>query len=72
MVRSYTVSMDAFDLFKKLGSGAKFDLKRFAKDAERFKVGFDAKCIIKLTYSGLLFYKTEEIREFQFEMLPHG
>ncbi|KAK9955717.1 hypothetical protein ABG768_015575 [Culter alburnus] len=30
--------MDAFDLFKKLGSGAKFDLKRFAKDAERFKV----------------------------------
>uniref|UniRef100_A0A8C2KFN5 ATP-dependent RNA helicase n=2 Tax=Cyprinus carpio TaxID=7962 RepID=A0A8C2KFN5_CYPCA len=30
--------MDAFDLFRKLGSGAKFDLKRFAKDAERFKV----------------------------------
>uniref|UniRef100_A0A671P7Y8 ATP-dependent RNA helicase n=1 Tax=Sinocyclocheilus anshuiensis TaxID=1608454 RepID=A0A671P7Y8_9TELE len=29
--------MDAFDLFRKLGSGAKFDLKRFAKDAERFK-----------------------------------
>uniref|UniRef100_A0A673MFJ7 ATP-dependent RNA helicase n=1 Tax=Sinocyclocheilus rhinocerous TaxID=307959 RepID=A0A673MFJ7_9TELE len=31
--------MDAFDLFRKLGSGAKFDLKRFGKDAERFKVG---------------------------------
>ncbi|KAI2651066.1 putative ATP-dependent RNA helicase DDX52 [Labeo rohita] len=31
--------MDAFDLFRKIGSGAKFDLKRFAKDAERFKVG---------------------------------
>ncbi|XP_043077581.1 probable ATP-dependent RNA helicase DDX52 [Puntigrus tetrazona] len=30
--------MDAFDLFRKLGSGAKFDLKRFGKDAERFKV----------------------------------
>nr|XP_055036766.1 probable ATP-dependent RNA helicase DDX52 isoform X1 [Misgurnus anguillicaudatus] len=30
--------MDAFDLFRKLGAGAKFDLKRFAKDAERFKV----------------------------------
>ncbi|XDV39086.1 hypothetical protein PO909_008374 [Leuciscus waleckii] len=30
--------MDAVDLFRKLGSGAKFDLKRFAKDAERFKV----------------------------------
>ncbi|TRY57300.1 hypothetical protein DNTS_008892, partial [Danionella cerebrum] len=32
-------SMDAFDLFRKLGSGAKFDLKRFSKDAERFKIG---------------------------------
>uniref|UniRef100_A0A9R1SRB0 Probable ATP-dependent RNA helicase DDX52 n=2 Tax=Cyprinus carpio TaxID=7962 RepID=A0A9R1SRB0_CYPCA len=29
--------MDAFDLFRKLGSGAKFDLKRFGKDAQRFK-----------------------------------
>uniref|UniRef100_A0A8C4F2V4 Probable ATP-dependent RNA helicase DDX52 n=1 Tax=Dicentrarchus labrax TaxID=13489 RepID=A0A8C4F2V4_DICLA len=31
--------MDAFDLFRKLGSGAKFDLKRFGQDAARFKVG---------------------------------
>ncbi|XP_056140976.1 probable ATP-dependent RNA helicase DDX52 [Lampris incognitus] len=31
--------MDAFDLFRKLGAGAKFDLKRFGKDALRFKVG---------------------------------
>ena len=30
--------MDAVDLFRKLGAGAKFDLKRFGKDAERFKV----------------------------------
>jgi len=30
--------MDAADLFRKLGAGAKFDLKRFGKDAERFKV----------------------------------
>ncbi|KAJ0062050.1 hypothetical protein NL108_015268, partial [Boleophthalmus pectinirostris] len=30
--------MDAFDLFRKLGSGAKFDLKRFGQDAARFKV----------------------------------
>lgn len=64
--------MDAVDLFRKLGSGAKFDLKRFAKDAERFKVGFNAKYIIHLTYAGLLFYKTEKIRKFRLEMLPHG
>lgn len=64
--------MDAVDLFRKLGSGAKFDLKRFSKDAERFKVGFDAKYIIKLTYAVLLFNKTKEIREFRLEMLPHG
>nr|XP_040035765.1 probable ATP-dependent RNA helicase DDX52 [Gasterosteus aculeatus aculeatus] len=30
--------MDAFELFRKLGAGAKFDLKRFGKDAARFKV----------------------------------
>ncbi|XP_030637935.1 putative ATP-dependent RNA helicase DDX52 [Chanos chanos] len=30
--------MDAVDLFRKLGAGAKFDIKRFGKDAERFKV----------------------------------
>uniref|UniRef100_A0A3B3STB4 Probable ATP-dependent RNA helicase DDX52 n=1 Tax=Paramormyrops kingsleyae TaxID=1676925 RepID=A0A3B3STB4_9TELE len=29
--------MDAQDLFRKLGAGAKFDFKRFGKDAERFK-----------------------------------
>lgn len=30
--------MDAFDLFRRLGAGASFDLKKFGKDAERFKV----------------------------------
>ncbi|XP_048840541.1 probable ATP-dependent RNA helicase DDX52 [Brienomyrus brachyistius] len=30
--------MDAQDLFRKLGAGAKFDFKKFGKDAERFKV----------------------------------
>ncbi|XP_029469300.1 probable ATP-dependent RNA helicase DDX52 [Rhinatrema bivittatum] len=30
--------MDAFDLFRKLGAGAKFDVKRFSADAERFRV----------------------------------
>ena len=30
--------MDAYDLFKRLGSGAKFDFKRFRSDAERLKV----------------------------------
>uniref|UniRef100_A0A3Q3XFJ8 Probable ATP-dependent RNA helicase DDX52 n=1 Tax=Mola mola TaxID=94237 RepID=A0A3Q3XFJ8_MOLML len=30
--------MDSFELFRKLGAGAKFDLKRFGHDAARFKV----------------------------------
>uniref|UniRef100_A0A8C4ZIZ6 Probable ATP-dependent RNA helicase DDX52 n=1 Tax=Gadus morhua TaxID=8049 RepID=A0A8C4ZIZ6_GADMO len=30
--------MDAVDFFRKLGAGAKFDLKRFGKDAQRFMV----------------------------------
>lgn len=31
-------AMDSFELFRKLGAGAKFDLKRFGQDAARFKV----------------------------------
>uniref|UniRef100_A0A7N5ZYK7 ATP-dependent RNA helicase n=1 Tax=Anabas testudineus TaxID=64144 RepID=A0A7N5ZYK7_ANATE len=30
--------MDAYELFRKLGAGAKFDLKRFSQDAARFKI----------------------------------
>ncbi|XP_068187624.1 probable ATP-dependent RNA helicase DDX52 [Antennarius striatus] len=30
--------MDSFELFRKLGAGAKFDLKRFGQDAARFKI----------------------------------
>lgn len=30
--------MDSFELFRKLGAGAKFDFKRFGQDAARFKV----------------------------------
>ena len=37
-LRDHAVAMDAVDLFRKLGAGAKFDLKRFGKDAQRFKV----------------------------------
>uniref|UniRef100_A0A672HU03 ATP-dependent RNA helicase n=1 Tax=Salarias fasciatus TaxID=181472 RepID=A0A672HU03_SALFA len=33
--------MDAFELFRKLGAGAKFDLKRFGQDAARFKVNLE-------------------------------
>lgn len=30
--------MDAHDLFRRLGAGAKFDLRRFSADAARFQV----------------------------------
>lgn len=33
--------MDSFELFRKLGAGAKFDLKRFGQDATRFKVNVE-------------------------------
>lgn len=32
------VKMDAYDLFRRLGAGAKFDVKRFSADAARFQV----------------------------------
>uniref|UniRef100_A0AC11EDY7 DExD-box helicase 52 n=1 Tax=Ovis aries TaxID=9940 RepID=A0AC11EDY7_SHEEP len=31
--------MDAHDLFRRLGAGAKFDLRRFSADAARFQIG---------------------------------
>ncbi|KAM7333985.1 hypothetical protein ACRRTK_007305 [Alexandromys fortis] len=31
--------MDAYDLFRRLGAGARFDVKRFSADAARFQVG---------------------------------
>lgn len=31
--------MDSYDLFRRLGAGAKFDVKRFSADATRFQVG---------------------------------
>eukprot|EP00069_Balaena_mysticetus_P020540 bmy_02876T0 len=31
--------MDAHDLFRRLGAGAKFDVRRFSADAARFKIG---------------------------------
>lgn len=34
-------AMDSFELFRKLGAGAKFDLKRFGQDAARFKVNLE-------------------------------
>ncbi|ROL50829.1 putative ATP-dependent RNA helicase DDX52 [Anabarilius grahami] len=51
--------MDAFDLFKKLGSGAKFDLKRFAKDAERFKVVKSQSKDSSQQLSGISFFGTD-------------
>lgn len=32
--------VDTNDLFRKLGSGATFDLKRFKNDADQFQVNF--------------------------------
>ncbi|XP_057216988.1 probable ATP-dependent RNA helicase DDX52 isoform X2 [Triplophysa rosa] len=50
--------MDAFDLFRKLGAGAKFNLKRFAKDAERFK-GTKSEILDQL--AGVSFFGTETL-----------
>uniref|UniRef100_A0A2K6G1G2 DExD-box helicase 52 n=1 Tax=Propithecus coquereli TaxID=379532 RepID=A0A2K6G1G2_PROCO len=31
--------MDVHDLFRRLGAGAKFDVRRFSEDAARFQIG---------------------------------
>ncbi|XP_051534011.1 probable ATP-dependent RNA helicase DDX52 [Myxocyprinus asiaticus] len=51
--------MDTFDLFRKLGAGAKFDLKKFAKDAERFKVVKSQSKDSSNQLAGISFFGTE-------------
>ncbi|OCT91941.1 hypothetical protein XELAEV_18014997mg [Xenopus laevis] len=54
--------MDAFDLFRKLGSGARFDLKRFSGDAEKFKLkkGDESNLNSSTALKSLDFFGTEE------------
>ncbi|XP_072517973.1 probable ATP-dependent RNA helicase DDX52 [Salminus brasiliensis] len=54
--------MDAVDLFKRLGAGAKFNFKRFGKDAERFKVGRPQNKEVSKPFDGIGFFgiKTQE------------
>uniref|UniRef100_H2V3E7 Probable ATP-dependent RNA helicase DDX52 n=1 Tax=Takifugu rubripes TaxID=31033 RepID=H2V3E7_TAKRU len=42
--------MDSFELFRKLGAGAKFDLKRFSQDAARFKVNKNVNLLDSCLY----------------------
>lgn len=45
--------MDAYELFQKLSSGAKFDKKRFLGDAQRFQVlveNFQFQVIVSETF----------------------
>ncbi|XP_064612172.1 probable ATP-dependent RNA helicase DDX52 [Liolophura sinensis] len=51
--------MDGFDLFKKLGVGAKFDYKRFQKDAEQLKL-VQPKCSQKDVTKALDFFGDSE------------
>jgi len=50
--------VDTYDLFKKLGSGAQFDLKRFKEDAEKFQI------IHKKTYQAEIAEDAEEVLDF--------
>lgn len=63
--------MDAFDLFRKLGSGAKFDLKRFAKDAERFKVGKSQSKDSSDQLSGISYFGRETQEDTSLDSRPN-
>ncbi|NP_001037780.2 probable ATP-dependent RNA helicase DDX52 [Danio rerio] len=63
--------MDAFDLFRKLGSGAKFDLKRFAKDAERFKVGKSQSKDSSDQLSGIRYFGRETQEDTSLDSRPN-
>ncbi|KAM9788500.1 putative ATP-dependent RNA helicase DDX52 [Neosynchiropus ocellatus] len=50
--------MDAFELFRKIGAGAKFDFKRFGHDAARFKTVKSAEEDPSVTLSGIDYFGT--------------
>lgn len=58
-------------MFRKLGSGAKFDLKRFAKDAERFKVGKSQSKDSSDQLSGISFFGRETQEETSVDSRPN-
>ncbi|XP_072302230.1 probable ATP-dependent RNA helicase DDX52 [Eucyclogobius newberryi] len=59
--------MDAFDLFRKLGSGAKFDLKRFGQDAARFKTQRPKGAGASDLLSTINYFGSANVREQQLE-----
>ncbi|XP_053408363.1 probable ATP-dependent RNA helicase DDX52 isoform X1 [Mercenaria mercenaria] len=52
--------MDAYDLFRKLGSGAKFDFKRFRSDAEKLHL---VKSKVQLPVQNVTEHSTEKIND---------
>ncbi|XP_053703809.1 probable ATP-dependent RNA helicase DDX52 [Synchiropus splendidus] len=51
-------AMDAFELFRKIGAGAKFDFKRFGQDAARFKTVKSVEEEPTVTLSGIDYFGT--------------
>lgn len=58
-------------MFRKLGSGAKFDLKRFAKDAERFKVGKSQSKDSSDQLSGISYFGRETQEDTSLDSRPN-
>lgn len=64
--------MDAFDLFKKLSAGTKFDKKRFRSDVEKFKVRYCSYNLIFNIYYLFLYLFMNVVNCLIIECLESG
>ncbi|XP_020366333.1 probable ATP-dependent RNA helicase DDX52 [Rhincodon typus] len=55
----FSMAMEALDLFRALGSGARFDWKRFGKDAERLRVMNSSSTILSENVPDLDFFNRQ-------------
>ncbi|XP_067864399.1 probable ATP-dependent RNA helicase DDX52 isoform X2 [Heptranchias perlo] len=56
------MAMEAFELFRALGAGARFDLKRFGRDAERLRVTKSNNHILSENPTDLDFFNSEHTK----------
>ncbi|XP_043574843.1 probable ATP-dependent RNA helicase DDX52 [Chiloscyllium plagiosum] len=57
-----SMAMEALDLFRALGSGARFDWKRFGKDAERLRVMNSSSTILSENVPDLDFFNSQRAK----------
>ncbi|XP_078080945.1 putative ATP-dependent RNA helicase DDX52 isoform X1 [Mustelus asterias] len=60
-----SMAMEAMELFRALGAGARFDLKRFGRDAERLRVTKSSSAILSENAPDLDFFNSQSAKSYK-------